>query len=327
MHPIGESDTQRLGQVAAFLKRAGIRVRFVDYRRAEDDCLRLAGELRREIGEDALAEATFRAIPRGGLIVLGMLSYALAPRRDQVDGGGGGSSSGPLILVDDCALSGLRLRQELARLGTSRRSVVVAHLYSAPELRQAVMEAEPRVTACIAAGDLADRSREVFADPDEHADWLRRWQDRLGASRYWLGLPELIAFAWGEPDRPFWNAETGRVEDGWRLVAPHRCFKARARLAAGDRPPSGGPWRLPDGVAWGEFDGVLWLHRGTDDEVLSLAGTAAVAWKALVSGGDAGDAAAALAADFQVDPAVARADAESLAAALVEAGLLERADG
>ena len=68
-------------------------------------------------------------------------------------------------------------------------------------------------------------------------------------------------------------------------------------------------------------------HRGTDDEVLSLAGTAAVAWKALVSGGDAGDAAAALAADFQVDPAVARADAESLAAALVEAGLLERADG
>ncbi len=325
----GGADAERLVQVAGFLRRAGGRLRFVDWRRAEEDCFRLAAELRRRVGDEVLARAAFRAIPRGGLVVLGMLAYALDLRREQLAPAGGGAA--PLVLVDDCALSGLRLRQEMAHL-PAERDVVVAHLYSHPELRRAVEEGEPRVSACVAAHDLADRSRQLHPDEAEHAAWQRRWLGRLGDDRYWLGLPELVAFAWSEPDRPFWNEARERFEHGWRFVPPHRCLKNRGRLAAGlagFAPAAAGEprWRLPEDVLWGEFDGVLWLCRGGTEEVFSLAGTAALAWKALAAGGGAATAAAVLAGRFSVDEDAARADVEHLAAELVAAGLLERGDG
>jgi hypothetical protein len=319
---------QRLAFAAGFLRRAATRVRWTGYRQAEEDCFRLAAALRRRVGDETLSHAEFRAVPRGGLVVLGMLSYALDLRREQLEPSG--DAAAPLVLVDDCALSGLRLRATMARL-PARREVVVAHLYSHPDLRRAVEEREPRVSACVAAGDLADRSRDLHRGDEEHATWREQWLRRLGDDRYWLGLPELVAFAWSEPDRPFWNAATGRVEDGWRFVPPHRCLKNRARLAAGLQgfaPAAGAPpWRLPEDVVWGEFDGVLWLGRGPTDEVFSLAGTAAVAWKALAAGGSAGTAAAVLARSFAVEEDAARADVESLAGELVAAGLLERGDG
>ena len=330
MHPIGASDTQRLGQVAAFLKRAGIRLRYVGYRQAESDVLRLAAELRRTVGEELLSRAAFRAVPRGGLVVLGMLAYALGLRREQLDGRCEAEAES-LVLVDDCALSGMRLRQELDRLAPSRR-VVVALLYAAPDLRRAVEEGEPRVEACVAARDLADRSRELYPDPQQHAAWRRCWLERLGADRYWLGLPELVAFAWSEPDRPFWNSATERIEDGWRFVPPHRCLQGRARLArdlpeAASRETEEPEWRSAATAVWGEFDGVLWLCHTGSQQVYSLDPTASLAWKALVTGADVAGAAKALTSRFDVDAETATSDVEALVAALVEAGLLERADG
>lgn len=323
----GEPALQRLAWVAGFLHRAGARLRHVDYRQAEEGCFRLATELRRAVGEDTLSRAVFQAVPRGGLVVLGLLSYALGLRREQLDGRA--DAAAPLVLVDDCALSGLRLRQELARLAPERE-VVVAHLYSAPELRRAVAEREPRVTACVAAHDLADRSRDVYPDDAEHAAWQSEWLRRLGDDRYWLGLPELVSFAWSEPDRPFWNAATGRIEDGWRFVAPHRCLGNRARLAQGlADPPAAGEdepaWRLAESVVWGEFDGVLWLCDAGTDTIFSLAGTAVPAWKALVTFGSTA-AAAVLVRDFAVEVDRAREDVDALAAELSMAGLLEPGD-
>ena len=204
---------------------------------------------------------------------------------------------------------------------------MVAHLYSCPELRRAVLEAEPRVDACVAAHDLRDLAVELFPDESERARWRQRWRQRLGDDRYWIGVPELVAFAWSEPDRPFWNDATGRVEDGWRFVPPHRCLKNRLRLSH-PRPPAPAPerWRVPAGVAWGEFDGTVWLHRAAPDELFSLTGTAAVAWKALVAEGGVDAAVAALGEGFDVGPERAGDDVEALASELVAAGLLEPCD-
>ena len=334
----------RLGQgLAAYAAHR----RYVSYRQAEDDAARLALRLREALAAAGLAAARFRAVPRGGLIVLAMLAYHLDLPRRQLRGGdgdgeGGGDGGGPLVLVDDCALSGLRLRQELARLPPGTE-VVVAHLYSPRELREAVLAAEPRVAACVAAQDLADLTAELFPDAAERAAWRRRWRRRLAAGdggggerRYWLGMPELVAFAWSEPDRPFWNDATGEVEDGWRFEPPHRCLKNRARLARGlpaaapaVAPPQGG-WHLADGVAWGEFDGVVWLCSGGDragdegDEgkVFSLDGSAALVWKALVAGGGEAAAAVALEIAYEVDAETARRDVAALAGDLAAAGLL-----
>lgn len=331
---LGGRDAARLAQLGQLVRRLTATLRFVDDARAAADAARLAARLDAALPAAQRHAASFHPIPRGGYVVLGLLAYHLDLPRERLRAADerDHETDAPLVLVDDCALSGLRLRQELERLPEGR-PVVVAHLYSAPELRQAVLEAEPRVVACVAAGDLADRSREIFPDPEEHRAWRERWAERLqGERRYWLGLPELIAFPWNEPDRPFWNAATGRMEDGWRFVPPHLCTKNRARLAAA-LPPAvrreiaegePGGWRMADGVAWGEFDEVAWLVRTDSEQVFSLDGTAALTWRVLVVGGSLETAAAALARQYAVDEATARRDAEALAAELETAGLLER---
>lgn len=323
----------RLQATAVALRRWPANRHHVSYRQAEEAAAALAASLREALPAAELSAATYRAIPRGGLIVLGMLAYHLDLPREQLrDGGETAEADAPLILVDDCALSGLRLHQELARLPADRR-VVVALLYSARELREAVLAAEPRVEACVAAHDLADLSAEIYPDPEAREAWRRRWRERLGDDgRYWLGMPELVSFAWGEPDRPFWNEATGEVEDGWRFEPPHRCLKSRARLAAdlpaaalAAAPPQGG-WHLAEGVVWGEFDGVVWLcepgDEGDGGEVFSLDGSAALCWKALVAAGGEAAAAAALAAVYEVDLETARRDVATLAGELEAAGLL-----
>ncbi len=221
------------------LRRMRDRLRYVDYRQAEQDCEILAAKILERWSRSELEGASFAAIPRGGLIVLGMLSYALGLKTAQLREG-----PGPLFLVDDCALTGARFASRLKT--TDHREVVFVHLYSHPDLRRAIEEKEERVVACVAARDLTDMAPESFPDPERLAEWRRKWRERLG-ERYWYGQPEPVCFAWNEPDRPFWNEATGEVEDGWRLLPPHLCLKTRAALGG---PPPGvqepREWQAPD---------------------------------------------------------------------------------
>jgi hypothetical protein len=122
-----------------------VRPRLLDWTETESLTARLASLLRERAESGAGTPFTYAAIPRGGLFVLGTLAYLLdlpperiAPSVDRSD------SPGPLVLVDDCALSGARIARELDRLLGSDRSadpgrrVIVAHLCSHPELRRAV---------------------------------------------------------------------------------------------------------------------------------------------------------------------------------------------
>ncbi|HEX2252990.1 MAG TPA: PqqD family peptide modification chaperone [Thermoanaerobaculia bacterium] len=328
-------DHRRLG---ALLHQLGEGLRFVDYRQAERDCALLAEELARQVPD--LARARFTAVPRGGLIVLGMLSYLLELRPEQLaPEGPPGTGPDLLVVVDDCALSGLRARQALAA-GGSRR-VVLAHLYSPPPLRQS-LEADPRVERCLAARDLADRTAELLPDAAEREAWARRWRERLG-ERSWHGLAEPVAFAWSEPDRPLWNDLAGRAEDGWRLVPPHRCLKSRVRLggmelaAAEARGTAPGreqdpqrdepAWRLAPGIAWGDFDGVVWLCRSTDRQVFSLADTAADLWRWLMACGRPQAVVERATAVYGASAEVVRADLDELVERLSAEGLVEHRGG
>lgn len=326
----------RLGALGRVLRLPDLEPLHVGYGRAEEDCRRLAFELRRTIPRRRLEAAVFRPIPRSGLIVLGMLAYHLGLAARHLTRSTGGAAQedprAPLVLVDDCALSGLRLRQELE--GVRRQGwegpVVVAHLYSPPALRRAVLDAESRVVACVAAHDLEDRSAELFPDEGKRRDWRRRWENRLAdEGRYWIGWPRPVSFAWSEPDRAFWNPETGRVEKGWHLEAPHRCLDARARLAEGlpavaAQGGDGGHWVLPRGVAWAWFEEELYFCRLGDGEVFSLEGSAALVWRVMVTGGDRSAALAALLVTYEVEEEVARRDLDGLLEELEEAGLLVR---
>ena len=299
---------QRLAHLSKMLGRLRNRLRYVDYQQAERDCEILAAKILQRWSRAELDRASFVPIPRGGFIVLGMLSYALGLKPDQLREG-----SGLLFLVDDCALTGARFASRLKEMGN--REVVFVHLYSHPDLRREI-EKEERVASCLAAHDLVDLADETFP---RHI-----WRERLG-ERYWYGQPEPVCFAWNEPDRPFWNEATGQVEDGWRLLPPHLCLKTRAILGA-PPPEARGPreWQAPADVVTGEFDGLLWLCQTRTDQVFSLSGTGADLWRWLACWGSIETASRRLTETYGVDPETARRDALNFAAELEGSGLLER---
>jgi hypothetical protein len=174
----GDADRPRLGSLRHMIESVLPTTRYITYEAAEAACRHLAEHLVERVGSSPLRHAQLRPIPRGGHIVLGMLGYILG--LNSAEGG-----NGPLIVVDDCAISGARFRQFLD--GTdAEEEIVFAHLYSAPELREAIELTKTRVR-CVSGEDLVDLAPERLG-PD-HAAWQQRWRDRTAGRAYWHGQP------------------------------------------------------------------------------------------------------------------------------------------
>ena len=185
------------------LPQACANLRYVGYPQVERDCERLAAGLREHLG-DELAQAQLTAIPHGGFVVLGLLAALLKqmipPCREK----------SPLVVVDDCALSGVRFGQLLRGCESSR--IVFAPLYSPPGLRAEIRAREPRVEMILSAADIL--GARIAQGP---------------AEGYWSGDTEALAFPWNEPDRSVWNPAAERWEAAWRIVPPELCLKNRPR--------------------------------------------------------------------------------------------------
>lgn len=287
---------------------------YVDYRQVEEDCRRLALLLRERVGEKVLAEATFTAIPRGGLVVLGILSYFLGLRPEQLQPRSGDA---PQIVVDDCSISGARFHEFLS--ANSAKDIIFAHLYSHPDLRESICRAERRVRDCLAVHDLSDHAAGFFG-PD-YQDWRERWEKRGAA--YWNGFPERLCFPWTETDVAVWNSVAERVEPGWRLMPPEWCFKNQPdarRIQVQD--VHDGSARIPSGVLYGDLGEETLIADVTEGRMFVLDGTAREAWKALLNGcssrseGDVGELATA--------GSGSKGELDSYFNEFVKAGLLER---
>jgi hypothetical protein len=313
----------RVEALARQLPHALSRLRYVGYEQAERDGEQLAARLIERFGREHLSRARFVAIPRGGLIVLGMLSYLLDLRPDQLEDSG--SSDAPLVVVDDCALSGARFRDFLRRCGGGR--VIFGHLYSHPELRAAIEAREPSVRACVAARDLTDHAPKRLGDGYE--TWQRSWQERSDGRGYWVGQPDHVCFAWSEPDITFWNAVTHREEVAWRVTPPSLCLKNRRepgserRFSVQVQPEGKGPLRPPASVIFGELEGRIVVGNVETGASVSLADTAADLWRAVVEHGEPAAAARALSEIYATDEAALRADLDRLIERWLALGLLE----
>lgn len=193
------------------LLHACAHLRYVDDSQVRQDCVRLADRLREQLG-DGLSRAKLAAIPRGGLVVLGLLAAILGVDREQLEPPF--PEERPLIVVDDCALSGTRFSQFLRGRGSSR--VVFAPLYSHPELRAAIEAREPRVESVLSAADI-------------QGERLDRGGARPDGEGYWAGTTEALAFPWNEPERSVWNPAAERWEAAWHIVPPELCLKNRPR--------------------------------------------------------------------------------------------------
>lgn len=311
----------RLESLRRQLERIPPRMHYVSYAQAEKDCECLAEKLLESFGRNELRDFRFVAIPRGGFIVLGMLAYILGLRRSQLEPPY--SPEGPLVVVDDCAISGVRFGQFLDHFDNPH--VIFAHLYSTPELREAIEGKESRRVSCVAAHDLRDHAPEHLGE--EYSAWRKRWMDRVTPHGYWVGQPEQVCFAWNEPDYGFWNPVTEREESGWCFVPPEFCLKNRP--VHGKKPISvqlqaegNGPLKPSSNVLFGELDGKIAIGNLETEESFLLEDVGADMWQAIVEYGNLERAAGALLKRYEVDDSTMRTDLREFAESLFSQGLL-----
>lgn len=316
-----EDFTLQFATQVAELNGLFVRLRYIHYRQIESDCEQLAMRLIECFGRRTLAGFYFTAIPRGGLIVLGMLAYVLGLERTQLETPH--PPDAPLVVVDDCALTGFRFGQFLERCASSQ--IIFASLYAHPDLRAAIVAREPRVLACLSAQDLHDYGTERWGE--EYPAWRERQLTRLGKGRYWVGQTEHLCFPWNEPDRSVFNPATGKLEPGWRIVPPELCLKNR--LPPGVEPipvqvqPEGkGPLKPSERVVFGDLGDEIVVGDLESRKTFGLRDSAAEMWRAIVEYGNLEDAAGALTELYAVGEAILRADLRAFADDLLARGLL-----
>lgn len=296
------------GQIQTVHQACGA-LRFVDQERVAEDCRTLADNLRTILGDEGLASAVFTAIPQGGLVVLNLLADFLGLTTGQMNPPF--PPDRPLVIVDDCTLSGARFFQFLRKI--EHPSVIFATLYAHPELRAAIIRREPRVAACLSAQDLGGQQ---IAETGATEDF------------YWSGNTEALCFPWNEPDRTFWNPAAQRWDLAWRIVPPELCLKNRP--APGTQPipvqirPEGlGPLRPSERALFAEIEGGIALFNLVTGQGFSLGGIGSDLWKALVRLGDLDAAVAELSREYDAPEETVRADARRFTDDLLSRGLLE----
>ena len=285
---------------------------------------RLARGMRARFGLERCRSFDYRAIPRGGHVVLGFLGYALGLDQERLETHTSPPST--LVLIDDCVITGRRVRMALDRLAGDGR-VVVATLFSAPELRQA-LERDPRVLACVSAYDLRDEAPARHGE--KYRAWVERWRD-VDDRAYWVGQPQHLCFPWNEPDVAFWNERTERMERGWWLQPPDRCAKHRAisepQAPAFQLQPHGvGPLRPHPEVLAARFGERVVIGAAGWSECLVLEGVAGAMWHALVARGNVREATRELSVMYDVDSERLASDLRAFAGNLVERGVMSTGD-
>ncbi len=293
-------------------------LRYVDYPEAAIDCERLASRLVDHFGND-IDQVRFVAIPRGGLIVLGLLSIALGVGREQLEPRS--DPQAPLVVVDDCAISGARFASFVESCDSQH--IVFAHLYSHPLLRAAIEADEPHIEACLSARDLSETELAGLSP-----GWRQRWSERIECKTYWVGRPGTLCFPWSEPDRRVWNAYRQQAELGWRVVPPELCSKNRALpgrspLAIQIQPEGKGPLKPSPRVVFAILGESVVIGELESSKTYLLEGVAADAWRSLLEHGNFDDVTSELGQRYAVPPANLRRDVAELAEEMIAGCLLE----
>lgn len=325
---IGHFDDGAVARMEALPEqlRVGLpRVRYVDYAQVEADCQELGSRLAERLGQDELRHLDFIAIPRGGLIVLGMLAYFLDLRPSQLTSAARGDRR-PLVVVDDCSVSGIRFGEFLA--GLPERPVIFAPLYSHPDLRSAIEAREPRVISVVSAQDLHDHAPMLLGS--DYSAWRERWMGRPGHEGYWIGRPDRLCFPWSETDVDFWNPVAGKGEVAWRLVSPDLCVKNRVTAAAPEapriqvQPKARGPLGPATTTLFADLDESLIVANVATGEAIELRGVAAAMWRGLVDHGDPEEVVFALREEYDVEEEMLARDLGSFIREMENRGFLSR---
>ncbi len=297
-------------------------------------CALLADALLARFGREALSRMRFAAVPRGGLFVLGALAYQLdlahhqfwatddAPARAQEPPDHAGEAPATVV-VDDIAISGLRLSRTLEQRPEAR--LIVATLHAHPGLRSAFVARHPRVEAFVSAHDLQDRAPTIHGDG--YRAWRERWRRRAAAGTVWIGDPDHVVYPWNEPDTGVWNAVTGREEPGWLVVPPERSLKRRVdrSIAVQSMPSALASLALSADAITGEVGDRVVVGLLGSGTAFELEGVAADMWRALADTGDVATAAVRLGEVYDVAVEALERDVAAFTRELIAAGVLQEA--
>lgn len=328
-------DMERFRHLAMQVSRVDRAARYIDYNEAERLTEILAHQLVERYGRKELLKFEYRPIPRGGVIVMGMLSYALGlPAGDVLSRESG--SKRPVVFVDDCVLSGMRFKQQLKDLDNCK--VILASLFAPEDLCGSSTAKKPSFD-CVSAVRLKDLGPELYGA--FYDSWRKQWADRLGDSVLWAGQPEYLCFAWNEPESSFLNSVTGEVEMGFRLAPPERCLHHRyinlsfsangnvqsKKVQIHDDGP--GPIDAAPGVVAARLDGnrVAVADFSKDQSKNSsgcylLENSAADMWEQIIINGTIQKASKKLSLLYDTDYSTIASDMAVLIDSLVELGLI-----
>lgn len=318
-------DLARLALLRVQLHDLLPRTVYLDDAAVDAACSELADRLEQAVGGAALRNARFTAIPRGGLFVLGRLAYLLDLHHAQLEPRGPDGPSGPLVVVDDIAISG---RRAAAFLGLRHEAeLVLATLYSHPELRWKLARREPRLQAFVSARDLRDHHRSHAERQAFIASWLARSKE---SDDPWIGRSDHVCFPWNEPDVKLWNPATARVERGWPMIPAEMCLKNQSRtrspaLTVQVQMEVHGRYHPREDVVYGSFDGAVVIAALAAARVTTLEGRAAAMWQALTGPRDAGPPSSGSRGDVDLPSAFGETELAAFIAARLDEGLLRAA--
>jgi hypothetical protein len=232
----------------------------------------------------------------------------------------------PVVIVDDCSISGRRFHDVLGAL-PGDGPVVFGTLFSHPELRRRIEAREDRVRAVVSARDLEDRAPEILGG--DYDGWQARWGGR-DVDGYWSGITEHVVFPWSEPDIAIWDPARSDMVHGWRIASPDVCLKNRLAYQANeDRlqvhdPTPRGFCPAPD-VVYATFEESLVVVSLSSGRVTALDGSAPQLWQALADGDSLAEAAASVAPAIDLPADELNEALADFADDMVELGLMKRA--
>ena len=296
-------------------------LRYVDYTTVTQACETLAQRILQAFHPEQIETFHFVGIPRGGLIVLGILSYLLKLKAPQLEGNI--SPGKTVVIVDDCAISGGRFTESLAEY--SEQSIIFAPLFSHPDLRHAIAQ-ESNVLTCISGADLHDHGAATLGD--NYPKWQSENLKRLDSKRFWLGQPDYICFPWNEPDHLLWNPALNSLEKAWRIVPGEICLKNRAStdqtaIKTQTQPMAQGSFSPHPDIIWMQIEETVTLGHLKTGETFALDGVAADIWRSLISQPSQEKAISALAQLYDIEEATIQPDVEAFSQQLIRQNLLE----
>lgn len=174
----------------------------------------------------------------------------------------------------------------------------------------------------VSAADLEDTAPERYGPG--YSDWLQRWSDRT--DDYWVGRTDHLIFPWAEPEVAVWNETTGHVDAAWRLAPPGRSLKNRANAPSSRTvhrfERSTGPVKQAPEVVDLRTGDTVTIVDLAQQRTLSLSGTAADMWTALLATEDLKSAALQVEMLYEADLERIEEDLTDLRQFLTQEGLV-----